>query len=159
MVTWTDELVAAITRMWTLEGRSAAEIAALRGLTRSTILGKLYRLGLLHRGHTDYADSTPPHHRSVRRRRRETPQAVEGILIEGVEVPTKVKPFLGLWLAELEPGDCRYPRDDQAAAPYQFCGQPTRQGSSYCGFHFERCCTSSGRAPSVPAYDMAVRGK
>jgi hypothetical protein len=74
-------------------------------------------------------------------------------------VPNKPKPFLGLWLAELEPGDCRYPSDDQSAAPYQFCGQPTRFGSSYCGYHFERCCNPPGRTPSVPAYDMAVRGK
>jgi hypothetical protein len=155
MPDWTVELINKVIRLWTVENRSAAEIGVSEGLTRSTVLGKLYRLGLLHRGKPGKPASTPHHHHHHRRPPKQ-PAAV-GIHIEVDEVPNKPKPFLGLWIDQLEPGDCRYPSDDQSAAPYQFCGQPTRQGSSYCGFHFERCCTSSGRPPSVPAYDMAVR--
>lgn len=157
MADWTIELINKVIRLWTVENRSASEIGVSEGLSRSTVMGKLYRLGLLHRGKPGKPASTPIIHHH-RRRPPKQPAAV-GIHIEVDEVPNKPKPFLGLWLAELEAGDCRYPSDDQSAAPYQFCGQPTRQGSSYCGFHFERCCNPPGRAPKAPAYDMAVRGK
>jgi GcrA cell cycle regulator len=155
MADWTIELINKVIRLWTVENRSASEIGVSEGLSRSTVMGKLYRLGLLHRGKPGKPASTPPTFHKRRQPPRVSPAAA--IHIEVNEVPNKPKPFLGLWIDQLEPGDCRYPRDDQSAAPYQFCGQPTRQGSSYCGFHFERCCTSSGRPPSVPAYDMAVR--
>lgn len=42
-----------------------------------------------------------------------------------------------LSLLELEPGDCRYPYGgDDEGEPMTFCGQPRRQGSSYCPAHF-----------------------
>jgi GcrA cell cycle regulator len=153
MPNWTIELINEIVRLWSVDGRSASEIGVAKGLTRSTVMGKLYRLGLLHRGRPGKPASAPHRHH-----RRRPPKPAAAIHYEEPDVPAKPKPFLGLMLDELEPGDCHYPRDDQVAAPYQFCGQPTRFGSSYCGYHFERCCTT-GRAPKVPAYDMAVRGK
>jgi GcrA cell cycle regulator len=142
MPEWTDALIAELVRLWTIQGRTVTEIAAKYGLTRGTISGKLYRLGLLHRGHVGHSAKTPPHHI---RRRRLPPRPAPAIIVEVDEVPAKPKPFLGLLLNELEPGDCRYPRDDQHAAPYAFCGQPTRFGSSYCAYHFEVCCRTVSR--------------
>ncbi len=44
---WTDDRVGRLKTLW-LEGRSAAQIARDldHGLTRSAVLGKVYRLGL-----------------------------------------------------------------------------------------------------------------
>jgi GcrA cell cycle regulator len=47
--TWTPDLVGQITHLWQT-GRSAGEIATVMGLSRSTVSGKLNRLGL-HRNH------------------------------------------------------------------------------------------------------------
>jgi len=42
-----------------------------------------------------------------------------------------------LSLLELEPGDCRYPYGGEAEGEaITFCGQPRREGSSYCVSHF-----------------------
>jgi GcrA cell cycle regulator len=154
MPNWTVELISELVQLWT-QGKTLTEIAGRYGLTRSTISGKLYRLGLLHRGKPGKPASTPHHHHHRRRPPRVKPAAA--IHIEA-DVPAKQKPFIGLWIDELGPGDCRYPRDDQVAAPYQFCGQPTRFGSSYCGFHFERCCNTVSHR-KAPTYDLAARGK
>jgi|HubBroStandDraft_1064217.scaffolds.fasta_scaffold08818_3 GcrA cell cycle regulator len=39
-------------------------------------------------------------------------------------------------LADLEPGDCRFPFGE---GPFTFCGAP-KLGGSYCGFHAKICC-------------------
>jgi len=42
-----------------------------------------------------------------------------------------------LSLADLEPGDCRYPYGgDKDGEAITFCGHPRREGSSYCVAHF-----------------------
>jgi hypothetical protein len=153
MPNWTIELINELRQLWT-EGKTLTEIAGRYGLTRSTISGKLYRLGLLHRGKPGKPASTP----IIHRHRKRPPRKPAAVHIEVEEMPAKPKPFMGLWLNELEPGNCRYPSDDQQAAPYLFCGQPVRFGSSYCGFHFERCCNTVSHR-KAPTYDLAVRGK
>jgi GcrA cell cycle regulator len=43
-----------------------------------------------------------------------------------------------LSLAELEPGDCRYPYGgDEEGEAISFCGHERRAGSSYCAPHFQ----------------------
>ena len=46
-MSWTDERVDLLSRLW-LEGRSASQIAAALGggLTRNAVIGKVHRLGL-----------------------------------------------------------------------------------------------------------------
>jgi GcrA cell cycle regulator len=42
-----------------------------------------------------------------------------------------------LSLADLEPGDCRYPfGGEEEGEAITFCGHPRQQGSSYCTSHF-----------------------
>jgi GcrA cell cycle regulator len=48
-MTWTDERVETLKRMWT-EGQSASQIAKeLGGVTRNAVIGKVHRLGLSNR--------------------------------------------------------------------------------------------------------------
>jgi GcrA cell cycle regulator len=45
-MTWTDERVETLKRLWT-DGLSASQIAAeLGGITRNAVIGKVHRLGL-----------------------------------------------------------------------------------------------------------------
>ncbi len=49
-VTWTDERVELLKRLWG-EGLSASQIAAeIGGVTRNAVIGKVHRLGLSGRG-------------------------------------------------------------------------------------------------------------
>lgn len=56
-MSWTDERVETLKRMWT-EGQSASQIAKeLGGVTRNAVIGKVHRLGLSNRG--DDAEAAP----------------------------------------------------------------------------------------------------
>ena len=51
-MSWTDERVATLTKMWS-EGQSASQIAKeLGGVTRNAVIGKVHRLGLSNRATT-----------------------------------------------------------------------------------------------------------
>jgi len=55
-MTWTDERVETLKRMW-IEGQSASQIAKeLGGVTRNAVIGKVHRLGLSNRAGTGKAD-------------------------------------------------------------------------------------------------------
>lgn len=49
MTEWTDELEAALTRMWEIDGMTAIAIAYRLGMTKSAVTGKATRLGLSER--------------------------------------------------------------------------------------------------------------
>lgn len=65
-----------------------------------------------------------------------------------------------LTLAQLEPGDCRYPYD--GAEGFTFCGNPTLhyklmgldRESSYCGPHHRICCTGIPVPKRTPYLDI-----
>jgi GcrA cell cycle regulator len=61
-MSWTDERVETLKRMWG-EGQSASQIAKeLGGVTRNAVIGKVHRLGLSNRvgGKEDEEEATPP---------------------------------------------------------------------------------------------------
>jgi GcrA cell cycle regulator len=58
-MSWTDERVKTLERMWT-EGASASQIAKeLGGVTRNAVIGKVHRLGLSNRGAEPPAAEAP----------------------------------------------------------------------------------------------------
>lgn len=58
-MSWTDERVELLKKMWT-EGQSASQIAKeLGGVTRNAVIGKVHRLGLSNRAGTGAAPSAP----------------------------------------------------------------------------------------------------
>ena len=58
-MSWTDERVETLKRMWS-EGQSASQIAKeLGGVTRNAVIGKVHRLGLSNRGPGASADGEP----------------------------------------------------------------------------------------------------
>ncbi|MCR8726274.1 GcrA family cell cycle regulator [Frigidibacter sp. ROC022] len=58
-MSWTDERVETLKRMWN-EGQSASQIAKeLGGVTRNAVIGKVHRLGLSNRVGANAAASTP----------------------------------------------------------------------------------------------------
>jgi GcrA cell cycle regulator len=58
-MSWTDERVELLKKMWT-EGQSASQIAKeLGGVTRNAVIGKVHRLGLSNRAGASAAPSAP----------------------------------------------------------------------------------------------------
>ena len=58
-MSWTDERVETLKRMWT-EGQSASQIAKeLGGVTRNAVIGKVHRLGLSNRVEGEEAPAAP----------------------------------------------------------------------------------------------------
>ncbi|PKP84730.1 MAG: GcrA cell cycle regulator [Alphaproteobacteria bacterium HGW-Alphaproteobacteria-2] len=59
-MSWTDERVETLRRMWA-EGHSASQIAKeLGGVTRNAVIGKVHRLGLSNRGATPATEDETP---------------------------------------------------------------------------------------------------
>ena len=59
-MSWTDERVEILTKMWA-EGNSASQIAKeLGGVTRNAVIGKVHRLGLSNRATTSTSNNLSP---------------------------------------------------------------------------------------------------
>lgn len=147
-VHWDDVRVADLKSM-KADGLSASEIAAAMGggeITRSAVIGKLFRLGLsaprkigraprraktmadqdravrekianVVRRATQKAEARPPADNTLERLRTEIPPAE----------------FLSIPFDALTPESCRFPRGE---GPYTFCGQRRIKDSSYCASCF-----------------------
>ncbi|MCC6779627.1 MAG: GcrA family cell cycle regulator [Hyphomicrobiales bacterium] len=146
-MTWTDERVETLKKLWT-EGLSASQIAAeLGGITRNAVIGKVHRLGLSGRAKSPAA-ATPrprkprPHAHMVRVAR----PAVRGntALAQAFEMELEAEPILAdnviplgqrRTLLELNEDTCRWPIGDPGNPDFFFCGGQTLTGLPYCAHH------------------------
>ncbi len=148
-MTWTDERVELLKRLWA-EGLSASQIAAQLGggITRNAVIGKVHRLGLA--GRAKPAASTAG--RAARRPRTQTLQRARPLVIgatalkaspiveprrlairepEILEVPES----LHATILTLSDQTCKWPIGDPAAENFHFCGHRPRTGTPYCEYH------------------------
>lgn len=132
---WTDDRVERLKRLW-LDGVSASQIARqLGGVSRSAVIGKLYRLGLAGKGG------------STRRQGATRPPAGAGaprrVAVLRPKPAPPLRPIatlpdeLGLVrdLAALGRGDCRWPIGDPGSADFSFCGRVGAACGPYCAVH------------------------
>ena len=67
-MSWTDERVGILTKMWA-EGNSASQIAKeLGGVTRNAVIGKVHRLGLSNRATTSTSNKSDSKSKSTSKR-------------------------------------------------------------------------------------------
>ena len=129
-VRWPADRVEKLKELWPI--MTASQIGRCFGLTRSAVIGKVYRLGLplkkLDRLLLPKRGRSPPKPVYVRTKPRiSAPLAPETVVSE-----TGAPEFLNRTFDELGAGECRYPHGDRV--PFTFCGQPC-DGSSYCVEH------------------------
>lgn len=150
--TWSDERVTALVQL-NSDGLSSSEIATkLGGTTRCAVIGKLQRLGIASAYSPKVEPKTEAKPRIIRAKKRTEPvehRVISRIRVNGsgliiaettesdipplrcVEIRTRDLSF-----ADLEENDCRYPDGGTDERPLiTFCGNPRREGSSYCGPH------------------------
>ena len=162
-MSWTDERVELLKKMWS-EGQSASQIAKeLGGVTRNAVIGKVHRLGLSNRaGAAPAAAEAKPEPKTQPAAAKAKPQpkattpavspARKQIIPAGQPLPpqpstneispealAKVseieKKAKRLTLMELTERTCKWPVGDPATEDFWFCGLPVQQGKPYCEAH------------------------
>jgi GcrA cell cycle regulator len=145
-MSWTDERVELLKKLWS-DGLSASQIAGeLGGITRNAVIGKVHRLGLS--GRAKSAGAASPRPRKVRpssHMLRIGRGAIRGNTalahvydIEDVEpAPTDNIIPIGQrrTILELTEQTCRWPCGDPGSGDFFFCGGNTINGLPYCAYH------------------------
>jgi GcrA cell cycle regulator len=161
---WTPEHSSAL-REHLAKGMSYSEAAEAinakfnTAYTRHAAIGRARRLGLLAAARPgDSSRLAPKAHPSSSGKMRERYASMSGWIMPVFEREETAKLRCvetdprHLTLLELEPGDCRYPYGgDEEGEAITFCGQPCREGSSYCAPHFHL-----SRGPGRPSKRVAV---
>jgi GcrA cell cycle regulator len=146
-MTWTDERVEMLKRLWA-EGLSASQIAAeLGGVTRNAVIGKVHRLALS--GRAKQAGGGVPRNRRPKAPRLPKPArpATIGntalklspapqprrfaVPLEEVVVPIPLRATI----LTLSDKTCKWPIGDPGDESFCFCGHEPRESSPYCEYH------------------------
>ena len=124
---WTDRKLALLKRLWR-DGKTATLIARRLGLSKSAVLGKIFRLRL--------PSPAPKLGRPVS---SSTHRRKGGLFKAETQSDARVK--RGKSLLELSNESCRWPIGDPSKKSFHFCGEPgadLEQGVPYCERHRQR---------------------
>lgn len=137
---WDEDRVERLRKLLML-GKTASQIAhALGNVTRSAVIGKVHRLGLALNVETKSArDRKLDRARSSgKRRAARQPAAIRIMIPEPMPVDCASdvarKP-----LADLDPGDCKFPVGHPGEPGFGFCAAGRVEGLPYCADHTARC--------------------
>ena len=168
-MSWTDERVELLTKLWA-EGLSASQIATeLGGVTRNAVIGKVHRLGLSGRGKAPAQAKPRRAARQTRAPRRTVVQASVGnaalqqvfeedadpvqlpqvrpTSMDSMVIPMEQRRSI-LTLSEVT---CKWPVGDPGSEGFYFCGAKCDAGTPYCEAH--------ARVAYQPASDRRRGGK
>jgi GcrA cell cycle regulator len=144
-MSWTDERVELLKKLWA-DGLSASQIASeLGSVTRNAVIGKVHRLGLSGRAKSLMASAPRPRKPRTHAMLRIRP-AMRGntalaavydmdVAAEPEEIENIVPMGQRCSLLELNDSKCRWPIGDPGSAEFAFCGGNTVEGIPYCGYH------------------------
>lgn len=144
-MSWTDERVETLKKLWQ-DGLSASQIAAeLGGVTRNAVIGKVHRLGLSGRGQPTS---------SIKRQRRTHPTGMRrtravsignlalkanlDLLPDAELAPRRnvVVPIARkLSIFQLNEHTCKWPIGDPGQEDFHFCGHDSLENLPYCEYH------------------------
>ncbi|HEX2255938.1 MAG TPA: GcrA family cell cycle regulator [Afifellaceae bacterium] len=149
-MSWTEERVELLRRLWQ-EGLSASRIASeLGGVTRNAVIGKVHRLGLSGRGQPSSSIKRQRKPRLSQNangpRRPRRPMTIgnnalkaeaepysepERRPIDSVVVPIAKR----LNIYKLTERTCKWPIGDPGEEDFHFCGHDSLDGVPYCQYH------------------------
>lgn len=142
-MSWTDDRVSLLKKLWS-EGKTAAEIAGeLGGVTRNAVIGKAHRLKLSSRVSPiqqnkkktakPEADSVPVKKEKPAAKSNKTAAAAPKT--RPAEEVAIIQKGDGVHMAELKERMCRWPIGDPRDAEFRFCGCKVHSGLPYCAEH------------------------
>jgi GcrA cell cycle regulator len=150
-MTWNDERVDVLKKLWA-DGLSASQIAGrLGGVTRNAVIGKVHRLGLSGRATTSRIKTRPRVRTQVQRRIGMKPRGpgspVNSLLrslypTDEPYVPPAEELVIPLaerkYIQTLTESCCRWPIGDPQQPEFHFCGKSKIPGLPYCEVHARR---------------------
>ena len=180
-MSWTDERIAQLKKMWK-EGKSAADIAKTlaKGVTRNAVIGKAHRMGLSGRPSPIKKPAPEPKKESAKKEvvkkavvkeapakevKKTVTPVVSGMkhnpLSREVAEPRKfekeaIPPGGGVALIDLSERMCKWPIGDPREDDFTFCGRGIRQGTPYCPDHAGMAYQSSSRTRAAAASEEKV---
>jgi GcrA cell cycle regulator len=156
MISWTDERVELLKKLWS-DGLSASQIAAeLGGVTRNAVIGKVHRLGLSGRAKAPAPQAAQRPKKPVtatpqRPQRPMTgPTTIGATALKSEIVPVarpqpaaqpKIYSLSDAPLVEhasilqLTEQTCKWPVGDPGQDAFHFCARRSETGIPYCGYH------------------------
>ena len=173
-MSWTDERIALLKKMWK-EGKSAAEIAKTlgKGVTRNAVIGKAHRMGLSGRPSPikkpvpvkkEGAAAAAPRKETKEVAKKAAPapsgKTNPGFVKEAEELKKIEKEVVplggGVSLLELNERMCKWPIGDPREADFTFCGRGIRVGTPYCHDHAAMAYQTSSRSRGAAAAAAAA---
>ncbi len=149
-MTWTDERVELLRRLWT-DGLSASQIAGQLGggVTRNAVIGKVHRLSLSGRAKPAASTAARPRRQRTATAAAPRPQRTMVVGATALKLEPAIEPRRMLaeqevllapvsrhaTILQLSDQTCKWPIGDPAAADFHFCGNTPRSGAPYCAFH------------------------
>lgn len=174
---WTAERFNVAKRMWA-DAKSAKEIETALGgvLTRSAIMGKLFRAGLL--GKMSDRPASAKNKKPNRKNDRATTMRIKTLKVRGpsnggaqivesvvreadpdtTDFNAAIPPVQRLTLIELTDKTCHFPCGDVGEPDFFFCGATIPEHNVYCKFH-ARICYQPPMRPVVRTYYPTARSK
>ena len=161
-MSWTDDRVDILKKLWG-EGRTAAEIAKeLGGVTRNAVIGKAHRLKLSGRASPlQQASKKKPANQSIKK-----PVVVASVEKKVQKAPAMVptisesdKKRKRFSLEGLTSSQCRWPIGDPRDADFGFCGERGEDGFPYCSEHTQAAYQFSKRGRELSADDLEKEEK
>ena len=147
VLTWSDERVEQLRKLWEA-GLSASQIAAeLGNVTRNAVIGKVHRLGLSGRAKSPASAAPRPrkaraHSHMLRVSRpsiRGNTALAHAYELEQEPEPQHIDNIIPMGqrrtILDLTEETCRWPIGDPGSAEFFFCGGQTITGLPYCGYH------------------------
>ena len=152
-MSWTDDRVELLKKLWA-EGLSASQIAGqLGGVTRNAVIGKVHRLGLSGRATTSRVKSTRA--RKNKAGRQNTAPRLGLFSTSNSALRTlssspdgqKEEPFRSQYvelvipeeervdLIDLKENQCKWPIGDPQDKNFHFCGKTKSECGPYCEYH------------------------
>jgi GcrA cell cycle regulator len=144
MLTWSDDRVESLKKLWEA-GLSCSQIAAeLGGVTRNAVIGKVHRLGL--GGRAKSPSSAAPRPRKARPPVTYTPRVSKSSRALAELLDVDLEPDLAafdavvpmsqrLSLSQLDESNCHWPVGDPTSPEFFFCGGRSLTGLPYCAHH------------------------
>lgn len=166
-MSWTDERIATLKKMWK-EGKSAAEIAKTlgKGVTRNAVIGKAHRMGLSGRPspikkpapvkkEAPAKKETAAAPARAAKKSAPAPKANPALAKEVEELKSIQKSMIppggGVALIDLTERMCKWPIGDPREPDFTFCGRTNNTGTPYCAEHAAMAYQTSSRSRSLAA--------
>jgi GcrA cell cycle regulator len=145
-MSWNDERVELLKKLWN-DGLSASQIAAeLGGITRNAVIGKVHRLGLSGRAKSPSSSvprprkpRAPSHMLRIARSTRGNTALAQMYELDIEPEPELIENIIPIGqrcsILELNEEKCRWPIGDPGTPEFFFCGGRSIDGLPYCGYH------------------------